>query len=72
MNTNYDINEIGEQDNNEPDLRETLFKYIKYWKWFIFSIVFFTILGFVYAKFITPLYKIETDLLIKDNKGSLG
>lgn len=72
MTANDEINGFDEGDNNEPHFRETLFKYLRYWKWFLFSIVFFMLLAFVYLKLATPQYKIETDLLIKDNKGSLG
>ncbi|WP_295673713.1 tyrosine-protein kinase family protein [uncultured Mucilaginibacter sp.] len=61
-----------EQDNNRPDLRETLFKYLRHWKWFVTSVIFFLILGYIYAKLSTPLYKIETDLLIKDNKNKMS
>jgi len=72
MSTNEDINAFSESDNDGPDIREMLFKYLRFWKWFVFSTVFFMLLGFIYLKLTTPQYKIETDLLIKDNKGGLG
>jgi tyrosine-protein kinase Etk/Wzc len=66
-----DITNPKDQDRGEPDLRETLFVYLRYWKWFVVSVVLFTFLGVVYVKLQTPQYKIETDLLIKpDNKSS--
>src|SRR5258708_7705541 len=72
MIINEDLNGLSELHDSGPDLRETIFKYLRFWKWFIFSIVFFVSLGFLYVKLTTPLYKIETNLLIKDNKGNLG
>src|SRR6185503_8786964 len=68
MNTTDEISGIIEQDDNAPDLREILFKYFRYWKWFIFSLIVFFGLGFAYIKITTPLYQIETDLLIKQDK----
>ena len=71
MSFNNDITDTAEIDNNEPDLRETIFKYLRYWKWFVLSLVVFMLSGYIYVKLSTPQYKIETDLLIKDNKGSM-
>src|SRR3569833_3275901 len=49
---------------------ETLYSYIRHWKWFAFSILIALSLGYVYLKLVTPKYKIETDLLIKPDKSS--
>jgi tyrosine-protein kinase Etk/Wzc len=57
---------------NELDLMEVMFVYIRHWKWFVLSVFVFMLIGYFYVKLETPLYKIETDLLIKDNKGSPG
>src|SRR3569833_368624 len=70
MNTTEDINGFIDQDNNGPDLREILFKYLRYWKWFVLSLIAFSGLAFVYLKVTTPLYQIETDLLIKQDKNN--
>jgi tyrosine-protein kinase Etk/Wzc len=67
-----EMNGFNDHNYTNPDLKETLFPYIKRWKWFVLSIVFFSILGYAYLKLSTPLYKIETDLLIKDNKDKMG
>src|SRR6201996_7958280 len=72
MSINEDINNPIEQDNSEPGLRETFFPYFKQWKWFLLSVIVFLALGYLYGKLSTPLYKIETDLLIKDNKKNVG
>ncbi|MDR3697548.1 polysaccharide biosynthesis tyrosine autokinase [Mucilaginibacter sp.] len=54
----------------EVDIREILSKYTKHWKWFLFSIFFFMCYGYVYLKLQIPRYKLETDILIRDEKGN--
>jgi tyrosine-protein kinase Etk/Wzc len=71
MNINDDTTDFSENDN-APNLSEIIFKYLRYWKWFLLSLIVSMTLGYFYIKFSTPQYKIETDLLIKDNKGNLG
>ncbi|QHS54280.1 polysaccharide biosynthesis tyrosine autokinase [Mucilaginibacter sp. 14171R-50] len=63
--TNFDNDNIG-----ELNLREIIFKYLHYSKLILFSLVFFLVLGYVYIKFQTPQYQIETDLLIKDKSSN--
>src|SRR5260370_34549790 len=72
MRINEDINDFKEQDSSEPNLRETFFPYFRQWKWFLVSVFLFLLLGYLYGKLSTPLYKIESDLLIKDNKKNVG
>jgi len=73
MSVNEDKVDPNEQKSLETDLRETIFNYLRYWKWFLFSIIFFIGLGYIYLRLTTPKYKIETDLLIKpDNKSASG
>jgi len=72
MDINEDLKGFQGRENQGPDFRETIFTYLRHWPWFVFSIISFVLLGFIYIKISTPKYKIETDLLIKDNKGSLG
>jgi tyrosine-protein kinase Etk/Wzc len=72
MIANNETNNLEiQEDTSEINLREVLYKYIRHWRWFLFSLIFFTGLGYMYIKLSEPLYKIETDLLIKDNKGTL-
>ncbi|MBS1503464.1 MAG: polysaccharide biosynthesis tyrosine autokinase, partial [Bacteroidetes bacterium] len=66
------IADLKDRDNHSADLREKIFTYLRHWKWFAFSIVICLILGYIYTKLTTPLYKIETQLLIKDNKDNPG
>ncbi len=54
-----------EEDLN---LREVLKPYTKKWYWFLFSILITTILAICYILFTTPVYKIQSSVLIKDAK----
>lgn len=60
----------GENTEEEIDLREILFKYIRHWKWFILSLICCLLLGaFVYLK-MDRMYAISTSVLLKENNGS--
>ncbi|MRM97100.1 GumC family protein [Riemerella anatipestifer] len=59
---------IGEGD--EINIREILKPYLRNWVWFVVSIALALILAFFYLKFATPVYKVESSVLIKDTKGS--
>jgi tyrosine-protein kinase Etk/Wzc len=72
MTQNSDINNIELEEQNDFNLREVLHRYLSNWIWFLFSLFIAGVLAFVFIKLTTPLYQIETDLLIKDNKGTLG
>ncbi|WP_114752580.1 GumC family protein [Pleomorphovibrio marinus] len=57
----------------EIDLMEILYKYLAYWKVICFSVLLGFILAFGYNKISTPIYKIESSVLIKDEQsGNLG
>jgi tyrosine-protein kinase Etk/Wzc len=72
MTQNSDINDIELEEQNDFNLREVLHRYLSNWIWFLFSLFVAGVLAFVFIKLTTPLYQIETDLLIKDNKGTVG
>ncbi|MDB4902475.1 MAG: wzc 1 [Mucilaginibacter sp.] len=63
-----DNNNSIDQEDIDVDLLENIVTYFRHWKLFILSIIFFLFLGYIYNKLVTPLYRIESDLLIKDNK----
>jgi len=72
MSFNENTNGLIDHDEKEINLRERLFIYIKHWKWFVVSLIVFLALGYIYIKVTTPLYQIETDLLIKQDKQNGG
>jgi len=60
------------QQEDEIDLKVLLFNYLQYWP----IIVIFMFLGllsaFLLNKFTTPIYKVESTVLVVDDKPTLG
>jgi tyrosine-protein kinase Etk/Wzc len=68
-----DEKEIFQFGNSEEiDLKSILFKYLRYWYWFVIGIVICVGLAFFYLSYTTPQYKIQSTLLIKDDKKGPG
>ena len=59
---------FGEGKGSDVNVREVLYNYIKNWKWFLVSSIFFLVLGYIYILAQVPLYKVTTAILIKDEK----
>ncbi|GAB6008069.1 GumC family protein [Dysgonomonas reticulitermitis] len=58
------------ENTEEIDLREIVFKYLRYWKWFVLSVIIFLILGSVVYLRTDRKFSISTSVLLKENKGS--
>ncbi|WP_179415815.1 GumC family protein [Mucilaginibacter sp. E4BP6] len=70
MNQNREL--FGEGKGTELNIREIVYKYLKNWKWFVLCIFISMALGYVYIQSQIPQYKVQIDILIKDNRGSAG
>ncbi|MBC3787404.1 GumC family protein [Spirosoma utsteinense] len=57
---------------NSPNLRAVLMRYARHWKWFLFSLALAGAGAYVYFMYQTPIYKVQTSLLIKDDKKGLS
>ena len=64
----------NEADENEVSLLEILFRYLKYWKWFVASIIIAVLIAFVYFRYTVPVYNVTSSVILKDEKsgGSTG
>ena len=63
------------QPNNEEkiDLKIFIDRYLIFWKHILISIVIFLLIGFLYNRYTTKIYKSSTTLLIKEeSNASLG
>jgi capsular exopolysaccharide synthesis family protein len=58
------------QDNSPEDISiiEILFQYIKYWKWFLISIILCVSAAFLYLRYSVKIYNVYAKVLIKDAK----
>ncbi len=57
---------------NAPNLRAVLMRYVRHWKWFVASLMLAGAGAYVYLLYQTPIYKVQTSLLIKDDKKGLS
>ncbi|SFB69660.1 capsular exopolysaccharide family [Zunongwangia mangrovi] len=60
MNSEYQISE------EEFNLREEIYKYLKYWPWFIVSVFITLLTAFVFLKFSNSVYRSSATIIIKD------
>ena len=63
-----------EQDELTIDYQALLQQCLKYWRWFVVSVVTCLIIAFIYLRYTTPVYNVTAGVLIqqKDSKGGLG
>ncbi len=55
-------------NKSEFNLKEQLFFYSQYWKWFILSVIFFLFISFIYLRYYIVEYGVTSTILIKDEK----
>ena len=53
---------------NDFNIKEQLFFYLQYWKWFIISVLFFLSVSYIYLRYYIVDYGGITTILIKDEK----
>ncbi|GAB4024741.1 GumC family protein [Spirosoma koreense] len=69
--SSYTAYQMYESDR-PMNLKVMLMRYLRNWPWFIVSICVAVAAAYVYSLYQTPIYKIETSLLIKDDKKGLS
>ncbi|HZW77169.1 MAG TPA: polysaccharide biosynthesis tyrosine autokinase [Flavobacteriaceae bacterium] len=62
--------EITKPELAEPNLREQIYVYLRYWPWFIISAIVLMALSVIYLRYATPIYETKATILIKDEKNS--
>ncbi|RKT01334.1 GumC family protein [Chryseobacterium defluvii] len=72
MENRYHSSQSSEVDNksNSIIISEIIKPYLRKWPWFVLSILLSLIIGVVILKFMTPIYQVQTTILIKDSKSS--
>jgi Uncharacterized protein involved in exopolysaccharide biosynthesis len=64
-----EFNKVGDENQSEEiNIQEILFKYLSYWKWFVISIVVCLAIAFLYLRYVTPVYNVSAAIIIKDDK----
>lgn len=59
---------IEASNKSEFNIKEQLFFYLQYWKWFIVSILLFLSISFIYLRYYIVEYGVCSTILIKDEK----
>lgn len=54
------------------DVRKILTKFFYHWKYYLLSIILFSFLGVMFLRYSTPMYKVQSKVLIKDPENSSG
>ncbi|MGR3812131.1 GumC family protein [Jiulongibacter sp. NS-SX5] len=67
---NQDLN-IWQEEEDDFNLRDFVFKYLRNWYWFVLSVVICSILAFLYLRYSTPIYDVSATLLVKDEEKGL-
>jgi len=70
---NQNSAQVSEVKNNvfsNIDLNEIIEPYIRKWPWFIVSAFLTLVICYIALKFVTPVYSVQSTVLIKDSKGS--
>jgi len=62
----------NQQDENEISILEILFRYVKYWKWFVVSVLVAVAIAFVYFRYTVPVYNVTATVILKDVKNQRG
>lgn len=59
-----------ENSSNSIDISEIIKPYLKRWPWFIISAFIALVMGYISLKFMTPVYHVQSTVLIKDARNS--
>lgn len=60
--------ESFEETDNKNELKNLLFSYLIYWKWFVLSIILCWAGAWIYLRYATPVYNVSATIMIKDDK----
>src|SRR6266496_6303867 len=61
--------EVILKDEEGGNIKEIIFKFLRYWPWFIVACLISISFAFLYMRYTIPSYKITSKILIKDDKG---
>ena len=64
------LNDNYNQENIEDkyDFKKELFKYLFFWRWFVFSIILCLIISFFYLRYAHTIYRTSAKIKILDKK----
>ena len=57
------------KDKNEFDIKKLISRFLDHWKLYVICMLVFILLGFLFINYTTPLYKVDSKILIQDDQG---
>lgn len=60
------------EEENSNNINDIIKPYIQKWPWFIACAILAVVIGWFMLKFVTPVYKVQSTVLIKDSKNTSG
>lgn len=72
MNNSLKNDNLPQDFEESLNLREELGKYLSQWKWFALSAFLCASIAFVYLRYTTPQYRVQTTLLIKEEQSAMS
>ena len=72
MNNSLNKDSLPQEFEESLNIREELSKYLIHWKWFALSAFFFVTISFVYLRYKTSQYQVQTTLLIKEEQSAMS
>lgn len=66
------VDQFNEQNEQAINWRELFEKYVVYWKWVLTSVIFFSVIGFIYLRTKPNTYQLQSSILIVDQSRSGG
>src|SRR5690554_4053580 len=58
------------QESRSPSLRDQILQYLRYWPWFILTVIISLGVATIYLRYTTNIYSTKATILIKDEKNS--
>lgn len=67
---NSQVTPLIVENDSGLDFKQLLYTFFQYWYWFVASIIFCLLVAFLYLRYTTPVYKINSKILIKDDNSN--
>ena len=61
-------NQIGFNNEKEFELKKEIFKYLFFWRWFVFSLIFCFLISFFYLRYSHDIFTTSAKIKILDKK----
>lgn len=68
VSTQRTSQDLDISEDNSLNFKKLLYTFLQYWPWFLGSVILCMLTGFLYLRYTTPVYNINSKILIKDDK----